>query len=56
MLIITKLEELRVNNVLADWNETNTSLTVVVSASDIKTSSGYTTITYSPIGETTFEL
>ena len=51
----SKLEELRVNNVLADWNETNTSLTVVVSASDIKTSSGYTTITYSPIGETTFE-
>lgn len=51
----SKLEELIVNNVLADWNETNTSLTVVVSASDIKTSSGYTTITYSPIGETTFE-
>ena len=46
----SKLEELRVNNVLADWNETNTSLTVVVSASDIKTSSGYITITYSPIG------
>ena len=51
----SKLEELRVNNVLADWNETNTSLTVVVSASDIKTSSEYTTITYSPIGETTFK-
>ena len=51
----SKLEELRVNNVLADWNETNTSLTVVVSASYINTPIGYSAITYSPIGETTFE-
>lgn len=51
----SKLEELKVNNVLADWNEEKTSLTVLVSAEDIKTTSGYTTISYGTIGDTTFE-
>lgn len=51
----SKLEELIVNNVLADWNEEKTSLTVVVSASNIETSSGYTTISYGTIGDTTFK-
>lgn len=51
----SKLKELKVNDVLANWDETNTSLSVVVSASDVDTSSGYTTISYSAIGDTTFE-
>ena len=51
----SKLEELRVNNVLADWNEEKTSLTVLVSASDINTPTEYSAITYSTIGETTFK-
>ena len=51
----SKLEELKFNDVIAKWNEEKTSLTVLASASDIKTSSGYSAITYSPIGETTFE-
>ena len=51
----SKLKELKVNDVLANWDETNTSLSVVVSASDINTPSGYTTISYSGIGEDTFE-
>lgn len=51
----SKLKELKVNDVLANWDETNTSLSVVVSASDIDTPSGYTTISYSAIGDTTFE-
>ena len=51
----SKLKELKVNDILAKWDETNTSLSVVVSASDIDTPSGYTTISYSAIGDTTFE-
>ena len=51
----SKLEELKFNDVIAKWNEEKTSLTVLASASDIKTSSGYTTISYSAIGDTTFE-
>ena len=51
----SKLEELKFNEVIAKWNEEKTSLTVLASASDIKTSSGYTTISYGTIGDTTFE-
>lgn len=51
----SKLEELKFNDVIAKWNEEKTSLTVLASASDIKTSSGYTTISYGTIGDTTFE-
>lgn len=51
----SKLKELKVNDVLANWDETNTSLSVVVSASDVGTPSGYKTISYSAIGDTTFE-
>lgn len=51
----SKLEELKVNNVLADWNKEKTSLTVLVSASDINTPTEYSAITYSTIGETTFK-
>lgn len=46
---------LTVNEVAANWDKTNMSLSVVVNASDIKTSSGYKTIPYSAIGDTTFE-
>ena len=51
----SKLEELKFNDVTATWNEAKTSLTVLVSAEDIKTPSGYTTISYGTIGDTTFE-
>ena len=51
----SKLEELKFNDVIATWNEEKTSLTVLVSATNIKTSSGYTTISYGTIGDTTFE-
>lgn len=51
----SKLKELKVNDILAKWDETNTSLSVVVSASDVDTPSEYTTISYSAIGDTTFE-
>lgn len=51
----SKLEELKFNNVLADWNKEKTSLTVLVSASDINTPTEYSAITYSTIGETTFK-
>lgn len=51
----SKLEELKFNDVIAKWNEEKTSLTVLASASDIETSSGYTTISYGTIGNTTFK-
>ena len=51
----SKLEELKFNDVIATWNEEKTSLTVLVSAANIKTPSGYTTISYGTIGDTTFE-
>ena len=51
----SKLEELNFNDVIAKWNEEKTSLTVLASALNIKTSSGYTTISYGTIGDTTFE-
>ena len=51
----SKLEELKFNDVIATWNEEKTSLTVLVSAANIKTSSGYTPISYGTIGDTTFE-
>ena len=51
----SKLEELKFNDVIAKWNEEKTSLTVLASASDIETSSGYTTISYGTIGDTTFK-
>lgn len=51
----SKLKELKVNDVLANWDETNTSLSLVINASDIDTPSGYTTISYSALGDTTFE-
>lgn len=51
----SKLEELKFNDVIATWNKEKTSLTVLVSASDINTPIGYSAITYSAIGETTFE-
>lgn len=47
--------KLTVNDVFANWNETNKSLNVVVNASDVDISSGYITIPYSAIGDTTFE-
>lgn len=51
----SKLEELKFNEVIATWNKEKTSLTVLASASDIKTSSEYSAITYSAIGDTIFE-
>lgn len=51
----SKLEELKFNEVIAKWNEEKTSLTVLVSASDINTPTEYSAITYSTIGETTFK-
>lgn len=51
----SKLEELKFNDVIAKWNEEKTSLTVLASALDIETSSGYTTISYGTIGNTTFK-
>lgn len=51
----SKLEELKFNDVIATWNKEKTSLTVLVSASDINTPTEYSAITYSAIGETTFK-
>lgn len=51
----SKLQGLTVNNVPADWDETKTSLSVSVSASDINIPSEYIATSYSAIGETTFE-
>ena len=51
----SKLEELKFNELIATWNKEKTSLTVLASASDIKTSSEYTKISYGTIGDTTFE-
>ena len=50
----SKLKDLKFNDVVANW-DTNTSVSFLVSASDIDTPSGYTTISYSAIGDTTFE-
>jgi len=47
--------KLTVNDVVANWDKINMSLSVVVNASDIKTSSEYSAITYSAIGDTIFE-
>ena len=51
----SKLKELKVNDVFANWDETNTSLSVVVSASDIDIPSEHIAFSYSAIGDTTFQ-